>query len=179
MKKREWTLIAAAVVLGAVVLIIGINSPKPAVQNDSGFDPLNAAYTVNGQPVYLLNGLSQTQAAPGSASLVTTRIFGEPVSGDLNGDGRPDAALLITQDGGGSGTFFYVAAALAEGATTVGTNAFYIGDRVAPQNISIKDGVITVNYADRAAGEPMSTPPSVGVSKYFAVQNGSLGEIGQ
>ena len=51
-------------------------------------------------------------AAPGSASRIVTRYFGSEVRGDLNGDGREDVAFLLTQQSGGSGTFFYAVAAL-------------------------------------------------------------------
>ncbi len=177
--KREWQLIIAGLVIAAGIGLIYVYTPAPAAPVAVSFDPQNATYVINGQNVALLNGFSQTPAAPGSALMVTTRIFGTPASGDLNGDGRPDAAMLITQDSGGSGTFFYVAAALNSSQGTMGTNAFYLGDRIAPQNISINNGVILVNYADRYPGEPMTTRPSLGVSKYFAVQGGALVEIKQ
>jgi len=91
----------------------------------------------------------------------------------LNGDAVPDAALMMTQDAGGTGTFYYVAAALAMPQGTRGTNALYLGDRIAPQNISIQNGEIVVNYADRSPGEPMTAQPSVGVTRYFKIDASS------
>jgi len=85
-----------------------------------------------------------------------------------------DAAVVLTQDSGGSGTFYYVAAAINTGSGTVGTNAILLGDRIAPQNILIQNGEIIANYADRNPGEPMTTSPSVGVSKYFVVNGSTL-----
>ena len=55
-----------------------------------GTDPKNATYNIEGTPVTLVNGVSIVSAAPGSASKVTTRYFGNEVVHDLNGDGRPD-----------------------------------------------------------------------------------------
>lgn len=129
------------------------------------FDPLNTTYTIDGQTVTLKNGSSSMPAAPGSASLVTTSIFGQPASGDLNGDGKADAAVMLVQNTGGSGTFFYIAAVINGGIE--GTNAILLGDRIAPQNIQIEKGRIVVNYATRKSGEPMTAQPSVGVSRYF------------
>jgi len=40
------------------------------------------------------------------------QYFGNEATGDLNGDGQADKAFLVTQDPGGSGTFYYVIAAL-------------------------------------------------------------------
>ena len=140
-------------------------------------DYKNATYTIDGTPVTLVNGVSETPAAPGSASMVTVKYFGNDAKGDLNGDGIDDVAFLITQNSGGSGTFYYVAAALQNSAGGyTGTNAMLLGDRIAPQTTEIRDGEIIVNYTDRKPGQPMTTKPSVGVSKYFKLQNGGLVE---
>lgn len=139
---------------------------------------LDATYTIDGVPVTLNNGEASAPAAPGSASMAETKYFGNMVTGDLNGDGVPDAAFLLTQSGGGSGTFYYVVAALKTPAGYVGTNAVLLGDRIAPQTTELRPGgELIVNYADRAAGEPMTAKPSVGVSKYLQVQNGQLVEV--
>jgi len=138
-------------------------------------DYKNATYVIEGQPVTLVNGHSEVPAAPGSASKVLTDYFGNDATGDLNGDGLPDVAFILTQNSGGSGTFYYVVAALRSSAGTyTGTNAVLLGDRIAPQTTEIKGGEVIVNYADRKPGEPMTAQPSVGVSKYLKVENGAL-----
>ena len=165
---RLWILNASYYLVGLCLMgaIIGAWSPnlKPA-SNDSfdiGVASLNATYQIENQPVTLVNG---------SAGM--TKVFGSPTFGDLNGDGKTDVAFLLTQDPGGSGTFFYVAAWISTGNGAQGTNAVLLGDRIAPQNIQIVNGQIIANYADRAPGEPMSATPSVGVSKYLTY-NGSM-----
>jgi hypothetical protein len=104
-------------------------------------------------------------------------VFGNPVYGDIDDDGEEDAAMLLVEDPGGSGTFYYVVAALNLKGAYVGTNAVFLGDRIAPQNVRISNGVIIVNYADRRQEEPMATPPSVGKSKYLTLREGVLAEI--
>ena len=163
----------------ALVAVVGL-----VFMNYSGFgnnanatktDYKNATYTIDGNQVSLVNGVSEVPAAPDSAAMLTVKYFGNNAAGDLNGDGTDDLAFLITQNGGGSGTFYYVVAALqnANGGYT-GTNAVLLGDRIAPQTTEIKDGTITVNYTDRRPGQPMTAQPSVGVSKYFKMQGGQL-----
>lgn len=121
----------------------------------------NIAYIIDGQRVQLVNGVAERAAAPGSASRITTSYFGDELHKDLNGDGREDVAFLLIQDGGGSGTFFYVVAALDLADGWVGSHATFIGDRIAPQTIDSGPGSsIIVNYADRKSGEPMTTQPS-------------------
>lgn len=137
----------------------------------------NISYKINGVDITLINGLAETEIAPGSASKLITRYFGNEAHGDLNADGLEDVAFLLTQDGGGSGTFYYIAAALKASVGYQGTNAIFLGDRIAPQTTEIKNGEIIVNYADRKPGEPMTSQPSVGVSKYLKVENGVLTEV--
>ncbi len=153
------------IAVGAIIFFVGRD--KPTEQKFISSDPLNASYLIDGGQIMLKNG----QADVGTTH---TAVFGQPVSGDLNGDGRVDAALILTRDTGGSGTFFYVAAAINTTSGAQGTNAVLLGDRIAPQNINIQDQQIIVNYADRQAGEPMTTPPSMGVSLYLTVDKGEL-----
>jgi len=57
---------------------------------------------------------------------------------------------------------------------TAGTNAILLGDRIAPDTTQIANGIVTVNYADRKPTDPMSTPPSIGVSKYLVMTGKTL-----
>lgn len=136
----------------------------------------DAAFTVEETPVSLVNGIAESEAAPGSTGKVITRYFGNPAFGDLNGDGKEDVAFLITRESGGSGMFYYVVAALQTEADYQGTNAVLLGDRIAPQTTQIENGQIIVNYAERNPDEPFSVQPSIGVSKKIRVLNGKLVE---
>ncbi|MEE4261219.1 MAG: hypothetical protein V2I56_00930, partial [Desulfobacteraceae bacterium] len=97
-----------------------------------------------------------------------------PVYGDLNGDGRDDAALFLVYDPGGSGTFYYVATAIARDGIFQGTNAVLLGDRIAPRTINIRNKVIAVYYADRRPDEPMAAAPSIVKTMYLTLKKGRL-----
>ena len=140
-------------------------------------DPLNAAYVVGRRSIKLSDGRSEIVEAPGSATRTKISVFGKPVYGDIDGDGEEDTALLLVEDPGGSGTFYYVAASINLDGAYRGTNAVLLGDRIAPQNVRIRNGVIFANYADRQEGEPMASRPSVGKSKYLTLREGALVEI--
>ena len=134
----------------------------------------NAEYVIEGNRVKLENGVNEMASAPGSASKTITRYFGNELRTDLNGDGREDIVFLITQEQGGSGTFFYAVAALNTERGYVGSDGYFLGDRVAPQSVNESPNprhvdVIVVNYADRAPGEPMTAAPSVGKSAYLKI----------
>jgi hypothetical protein len=137
-------------------------------------DTQNLTFTVEGQSVTLVNGHAETPVAPGSASSVATDYFGNEATGDVNGDGEPDKAFLITQDPGGTGTFYYIVVALKTVTGYEGTTAALLGDRIAPQTVGIRNGEVVVNYAERAPGDPMTAEPSVGVTKYFWLQGSAL-----
>lgn len=191
MKKNIYILAGLVVIAGAIMGGYFIKKSNPTAPDSATphtatrvADPLNAVYVIDGASTTLTNGISKIPAAPGSAETVTTQIFGAPVYGDVNGDGVNDAALILVQSGAGSGTFYYTAVALAtssnatDGATgTIGTNAIFLGDRIAPDTTQIANGIITVNYADRKPTDPMSTPPSVGVSKYLVVAGATLYDV--
>ena len=107
----------------------------------------------------------------------STKMFGVPVVGDLDGDKDSDAAVMLVDTPGGTGTFYYIAAAINTGHGYQGTNAILLGDRIAPQTMEIRDGVIIANYADRKPDEPFSADPSVGKSLYAKVVDGKLVEV--
>jgi hypothetical protein len=157
--------IALLAVIGGWAFTNGEAFPKQKVT-----DYKNATYVIEGQPITLVNGRAETPAVPGSSSTYVTEYFGNEAKGDLSGDGIADAAFIVTHLTGGSATFYYVVTALQDAqGSYVGTNGVMLGDRIAPQTTEIKDGVLVVNYADRRAGEPMTVPPSVGVSKQFTI----------
>lgn len=152
-------------------------SAAPSVSpRASAPDFKDAGYEVGGRWLRLTNGVSEIEPAPGSASKVVTRYFGNEAHGDLNGDGVEDVGFLVTQTAGGSGTFYYVVAAVRTPDGWVGTNGILLGDRVAPQTTEFHDGQLVVNYAERRPGEAMNAQPSQGVSKRLHVVAGKLVE---
>jgi hypothetical protein len=96
------------------------------------------------------------------------------VYGDLDGDGDDDAALILVHNPGGSGTFSYVAACLTMNGTFDGTNAVLLGDRLALQDLGIRNGVIVASFAERGSTEPMTAPPTVGMTKYLRMKDHTL-----
>jgi hypothetical protein len=149
----------------------------PIAPSAPSADLLNAIFTIERQEVRLIDGYHEKQAAPGSATKIKTMVFGQPVKGDLDGDGDEDAGLFILHTPGGSGTFYYVAVALNRNGDYRGTNGVLLGDRIAPQTIQISNGVVVANYADRRPDEPMAARPSVGKTKYLTLKNMQLEEI--
>jgi heat shock protein HslJ len=143
-----------------VALLVGFTAASCSDRSD---EHKNLEYSIGGGRVRLVDGVAEEPAAPGAAARILTRYFGNEARGDLNGDGREDVVFLLTQETGGSGTFYYAVAALASERGLVGSQAVLLGDRIAPQTTELQPGgVIVVTYADRAPGDSLATPPSVG-----------------
>jgi hypothetical protein len=177
------------ILLGALALIILVGATVFYTQKQSAvlhvvepvqqpvvFDGKNSTFTIDEKAVTLVDGLAVTPAAPGAASQVTTRYFGNASTGDLNRDGVEDIAYLVTQDGGGSGLFYYAVVALKTPTGYQTTNAFLIGDRIAPQTTQINAGTkeLYVNFAERKPGEPMTARPSIGVTLRLTVSESGV-----
>lgn len=153
-----------------IVIIAGLyffNSKSEITSTEevegNAFDGRNTTFTLNGKQVTLTHGESRETISNSSAEVIT-KYFGNEASGDLNADGQEDRAFLVTQSSGGSGTFYYVVAALQSNGQYKTTNAFFVGDRIAPQPTEIhsQTGELRVNFADRKDDEPMTATPSQG-----------------
>ncbi len=141
-------------------------------------DPAEATYAIDRRTVTLHSGVAEEPAAPGSAAKATTRLLDQRATGDLDADGRPDVAALLSFSGGGSGTFYYVAALLNLGnGKGEATNVILLGDRVRLEAVRIEGGRIVVEMLDRKPGEPLAAPPSVKLSRTFGVQTKTLSEV--
>jgi len=139
--------------------------------------PLNAAYFIENELVQLESGLAEREAAPGSASKIKVALLGEVLYSDLNYDTEIDALIFLTYQGGGSGTFIYLAAALYENGKFSGKNSIWLGDRISSPTAEVRNGLITVSYLDRRNDEPMAAAPSLEQTRYFTVEDSRLQEI--
>ena len=152
-------------------------------------DYKNLTFFLSGESVTLKDGYTETETVFGQTGKSVVGYFGNEAKGDLDGDGIPDLVFLITQETGGSGTFFYLVGALQTPQNTWnGTHAVFIGDGIVPQTTEFRDlpdgtagGLVIVNYADHAPGEPMTTKPSVGKSLYlkYDPETMDFGEVAQ
>lgn len=153
------------------------NSPGPAALQLAA-DPLAASYEIDGKPVTLVDGLAEWAATPGSASRVQTRILGDPVEGDLDGDGVDDAVSWLLRQTGGTGSFYYLAAATNHAGGYQGSSAVLLGDRIAPAELTISNGVVRAGYRDRKPNEAMATRPAIRKTAYFTFENSGLAPVG-
>jgi heat shock protein HslJ len=170
-------LVTLSVGVGVYMLLsdsIGGGTPVQSARSHK-----DATYIVQGVPVTLQDGVSEVEAAPGSATKVVTRYFGNELVKDVNGDGLDDITFLVTQETGGSGTFFYAVTALQTEEGYIGSEALFLGDRIAPQStVSGEGNSVVVNYADHSPDVDLSTPPSSGKSTTILLNPATM-ELGE
>lgn len=183
MKSSHYIILALVVILALAVGYVVYQKqdtetvlPEAPIQTPS--NPKDISYEIDHIIFTLVNGYAEQPVAPDSASKSIVRMFGEPVYGDLDGDSDEDAAVLLTYDGGGSGTFYYAALAIKHSDGYRSTNVLLLGDRIAPQTVEIHEGKAVFNYAERKVGEPMTTAPSVGKSLWIHLDS-KKNEIGE
>ncbi|MES2214095.1 MAG: hypothetical protein V4465_01750 [Patescibacteria group bacterium] len=136
-------------------------------------DASKATFTFEDGPITFKDGKSEIKIADSSA-IQETEMTNTIGYGDINNDDKEDMAGVIIQTGGGSGTFFYLAAYVSGPLAYKGSNAVFLGDRISPQSVSIKNGVINVSYLDRKPDEPFDAEPTVKTSKDFTFSKGEL-----
>jgi hypothetical protein len=135
-------------------------------------DAANTTFVVEGKTITLVNGKAEETAAPGSASRNITTLTTFAATGDLDGDGKSDLAVVLTNSTGGSGNFYYLAALLSSG--PLPSKTVLLGDRISVSDVSMKAGRITVSYLTRPDGVPFTATPSVPTSKTFGITGGQL-----
>lgn len=171
-------IIVLVLLIGALVALFFFKDESGKVRNENtpeqgasfNPDPSNASFDFNNETIVLSQGKRVTSTGE------ETMLLDQTGRGDLNGDGKEDTAVFLARIGGGSGVFIHVAAYVSGPVNYKGTNTIFIGDRVAPQSISIENGVLTATFLDRAEDEPYAAEPTVSVTKEFIYQNGTLEE---
>ncbi len=178
------------VIIGLGIYKYNSDENKLETGNNGRFSFSDGTYIINGQKIILVNGLSEVDVASSSSKIIT-RYFGNDIKHDLDENGTEDIIFILTQDTGGSGTFYYVVARLNTANGPKGSDAVLLGDRIAPQSTVVdenetvagtkRQNVIVVNYAVRNPGEPMTTQPSLGKSIWLKLDPATMqfGEVAQ
>ncbi|MEI7480043.1 MAG: META domain-containing protein [bacterium] len=169
---KRTIIIAPVISVALVLLVAGLFTIKIITSNDFTVDnvvgtvntPLSATYTIENQKYSLEGGQVEKQLAPGSASVDRVSIFGNPIYGDFNNDGVLDAAVILAQNMGGSGTFYFAALSINIEGFYKGTNAIFLGDRITPKKIEVRNGRAVYNFLDRKITDSFVSKPTINKS---------------
>jgi heat shock protein HslJ len=114
----------------------------------------------------LENGEYREPAAPDSAEEIVVLLTDSVATGDLNGDGIPDAAVVLATNSGGSGVFIDLAVVVVEDGQPVNVAITPLGDRVQINSLTIQDGQIVVDMVVQGPDDPMCCPTQQVVETY-------------
>lgn len=128
---------------------------------DTGAAPSDLLVTIDGQQFGLRDGIAELPVAAGSSTGNILRVVGRPVLAAPDAAGERDAALILVNEPGGSGRFYYAVAAVADVGSYRASNVLPLGDRIIPQGVDYRDGRFVYRYLDRRPDQPMSDPPTV------------------
>ena len=127
------------------------------------------------EPVQLSQGSYEGEPfVPGGASRPTLRLLREFVAtGELNGKPNEEAAVLLVENSGGSGSFLYLAAVGLQDGEPVQLGNALIGDRSQVQAISIEDARIRLELLEHGPQDPACCPSNP-VTQNWVLRDGRL-----
>lgn len=98
----------------------------------------------------------------------------DPIAfGDLNGDGKPDAAVLLAENGGGTGVFVSLITLLDQNGAPLQNGSVLVDDRPKINSIKIQDGKIVLDAVIHGGQDAMCCP-SLPVTETYALSKSGL-----
>ena len=128
----------------------------------------NAEYQIEKQKVQLSGGKGSLHPTGSALLLDQWTSFG-----DLDGDGKADAAVVLVTQPGGSGSFYYLVAMLDRDGSPLQGAITLLGDRVRIQSVSVADGQIRVRMLTQGPNDPMVNPTLL-VERSYRLSGGSF-----
>lgn len=113
--------------------------------------------------VNLHDGYYQTGSDPDD--FITARLEHYAI-GDTGGDGNNDAAIILSSQGMGSGTFYELTALITGNREISQTNSIVIGDRVKIESLSIEQGRIILDVVTHTPDDPSCCPSERGMRRF-------------
>ena len=175
---RFLSYIALVFVLVANLLIISGCSSSPEPLTIESLQ--NAEYQgIYDGPVNLTEGKYEGEPFVEGGASRPLVVFVEPYAfGDLDGDGVDDAAVLLVENSGGSGSFVYLAAVLNSNGSPVNMATTLLGDRAQVEEQTIEEGRIKVKMLTHGPEDPMCCPSQESSETYTLVEDELVPEGG-
>ena len=121
--------------------------PSPQVVPPTLDELKNAIFTeIDTSPIKLVNGVFEGPPyVPGGACRQRIELLdGEPVTGDLNGDGVDETLVFLREDDGGTATYLYMAIMGRTQGKIVTIATVRLGDRLGIRSILIDKGEVSL-----------------------------------
>ena len=106
------------------------------------------------------------------AGTQTVDMLSRIAFGDLNGDGLNDAAVLLAENGGGSGTFVSFVAILNQNGQAVQAGSILVDDRPRINSLSISNRQIVLDGVIHSLSDTLSNPTIPALQTYLLDETG-------
>jgi hypothetical protein len=147
------------------------SATAPARAPSSRVDPATLSdlyYLIDriGTPVKLVKGQYYAPYVESIGQGMLVALSGMRASGDLDGDGDDDTAVLLVADAGDDRMFIYLGAVINEGGQPSRTTTTELGDRVKVDHLAIRGGQIVVSLTTHDGDDPQCCPTLNAVWSY-------------
>lgn len=167
--------------LAAAVATAGCQPPANHPSHPTSDELANATYTdVMAEPITLRDGHWQGEpfVSDGAVRPTAGLVDDFVISGDLNGDGNDETAVLLWSNSGGSGTFDYLALLDRQrDATLRNISTVPLGDRVDVRSAAISAGELIVDVV-QAGPDDAACCPGEKLRRRYALIGGTLTATG-
>ncbi len=125
-----------------------------------------------GKKAKLTNGVYE-EKIPNSTAKISIKMFDLFATGDLNGDGAQDAAVILVSTTGGSGNFYDLYAVLNQIGNAKPIAWTLLGDRVKINTIAVQGSEIVVDLLTQGPKDAMANP-TLAVTRKYKLQGDQL-----
>ncbi len=177
-----------ALAIAALVVALGTLTCSPAAERPDEHDAAtgitieqaaNATYLgIYEEPVTLNDGRWEGEPyAPGGASRPSVWLVDRLwLTGDLDDDGEEEAAVLLAENSGGSGSYSYIAALGRRDGELVNLGTALIGDRVQMRAMRLSAGRVELDVVQQGPQDAACCPTQK-ATRAWALQSDGLAEV--
>jgi len=146
-------LLVVVIFVGGFIFFYGGVSQTTEEQGTTMFrlpeSPLFASFQINEKEVQFTDGIAEGTDA-GLEEHVRIETIIPPIYGDITGDERDDAILLLAYTENGGEKTYYIAVALKDEEGFLGMNAIPLERKEVPASVIVEDELAVIAYADEA-----------------------------
>lgn len=173
---RAASLILLLPITGAVTASAAAESGAPSIAELE-----NLAYAgIGDEPVTLVDGQWLGEpVSPGSESRSRVELVRDfRRTGDVGGDGKEKALVILTESSGGTGVFSYLAVVGRRDGRPVGLATAEVGDRVQIRDARVAAGKIELDVVQVGPDDAMCCPTQL-ATRVFSMSDAALREVSQ
>ena len=157
MRKSSWIAIVLVVVVLAAFIVVqfdrGVEKPGPALSSESLRNMKYQSQDTRSAEVFVTDGKFEDPAGHVWVTMLDSIAWG-----DVTGDGRPEAVVVLGTNTGGSGVFHTLALVADVDGDPVNVAIAELGDRIKLKGLSIASRGIIVEMITHGPGDPMCCP---------------------